>query len=597
MDNPFGSPTVRPDNPINDALKAEPFSPSSSFSRTPASPPPGSSRPSLPNPTRSYDRSGPRPNSRISQQSRQQSTTSPSTTKTNSTHSPSFLAKTPRNPTKRYSSDYSRRGGASADTQSVLSSVSKGPRAQDFQEPTPEQLVRFSALCRRQYYDNDAESARKVGEILAKLPPSSVAIYSRTMATVRSEYHRDKEIERRIKVETILATILPGSSIKQALGVSLEDGMGGGVAAMRSSKARRARYEAFKAFVDSNCVKQIPGCHPFFRSLFGALWLQSIEPGRGGAGNRRVEWEIDVAVFTEAGGGDSWTRDAVEALKGILGMDERVKEPSHTDTYRSSIRSESISLADDNTPVNPAIISSAAEVTEEHVMLGDKEESPTTKRKEPPAVPPHRNSLRHRSPSDPFCDPHDKANSEPPALPPRSSPRLELPSPDLSSTTVSTPFLLASDLPSPDPISPVSPVSPSLASPELEQKTPLLPAASSIPPPRIASVEPQFRIFTLPAYLTNPELRSLCRVFPEFIASPARTGSRFRSASVGSMDQTKAQKDAGVNTRAERGGGGKGPAKIGHGELRIGAGERDAGWRGTWWERFVAWFKALFSMG
>lgn len=86
---------------------------------------------------------------------------------------------------------------------------------------------------------------------------------------------------------------------------------------MRSSKARKARHQAFKAFIDSNCVKQIPGCHPFFRSLFAALWLQSIEPARGGAGARRVEWEVDVAVFTEAGGGESWTREAVEALKGV----------------------------------------------------------------------------------------------------------------------------------------------------------------------------------------------------------------------------------------------------------------------------------------
>lgn len=159
--------------------------------------------------------------------------------------------------------------------------------------------------------------ARKVGEILAKLPPSSVAIYSRTMANVRSEYHRDKEIERRLHVETTLASILPGSTIKHSLGVSLEDGLGGGVAAMRSKKARHARHAAFKAFVDANCVKQIPGCHPFFRSLFGALWLQSIDPGKGGAGSRRVEWEVDVAVFTEAGGGESWAREAVEALKGV----------------------------------------------------------------------------------------------------------------------------------------------------------------------------------------------------------------------------------------------------------------------------------------
>lgn len=137
------------------------------------------------------------------------------------------------------------------------------------------------------------------------------------MASIRSEYHRDKEIERRLHVETTLASTLPGQTIKMALGVSLEDGIGGGVAAMRSSKARKARYQAFKVFIETNCVKACPGLHPFYRSLFAMLWLQSIEPGRGGAGPRRVEWEVDVAVFSEAGGGDLWVGDAVEALKGV----------------------------------------------------------------------------------------------------------------------------------------------------------------------------------------------------------------------------------------------------------------------------------------
>jgi len=151
------------------------------------------------------------------------------------------------------------------------------------------------------------------------------------MANIRSEYHRDKEIERRLHVETTLASILPGQTIKMALGVSLEDGIGGGVNAMRSSKARQARHQAFKAFIDTNCVKMNPGVHPFFRSLFAMLWLQSIEPGRGGAGPRRVEWELDVAVFSEAGGGEQWTIEAVEVLKGVSFVSDGLREDSVSD--------------------------------------------------------------------------------------------------------------------------------------------------------------------------------------------------------------------------------------------------------------------------
>jgi len=267
-------------------------------------------------------------------------------------------------------------------------------------------------------------------------------------------------------------------------------------------------------------------------------------------------------------------------------MSERIKEPLQTDTFRSSMTGDSILTSNDEPPVpSEGGQLDAQALSGEHGML---ESTNVSTRKQPPAVPPHRASLRNRSPSDPFCDPRNP--SSPPALPPRhspaSSPRLEITSPDLASTTASTPFLSASNDSafSPDPTSPVSPVL-------SDSEKPLLPARSSqITSPSLEAVKPQFRVFTLPSYLTNPELRSLCRLFPDFISTPARTTSRFRSASVSSTDRTKAQKDAGVNEGA-----GIGPTKVGHGELRIGSGEREAGWRGTFWERFIAWFKALFS--
>ncbi|GAA6018783.1 hypothetical protein JCM11491_003446 [Sporobolomyces phaffii] len=583
MASPFDSPTVRPSDPITHAL-----GPEQRTARLPSPPPSSSSRPISP-PMRTYDT----PNSRFStrpSQSRQSSFVS-AREKPNSIHSSApGVAKTSKSQPKRAFNDRTKRNSL-ADTASVMSGPYLGgarqPQVQDFQGPTPEELVRFAALCRKQYYDGDNQAARKVGEILAKLAPPSVAVYSRTMAGVRSEYHRDKEIERRLHVETTLAAILPGSTIKQALGVPLEDGLGGGLSAMRSSKARKARSSAFKEFLSTNCVKQVPGCHPFFRSLFAALWLQSIEPARGGAGARRVEWEVDVNVFTEAGGGASWTREAVEALKGVLGMSERIKEPQHTDTFRSSVTTASTEppLLD---PTSPLSTSSDAAIEprsfpEEHGMLTT---DTAGSKKQPPAVPPHRSSLRNRSPSDPFCDPGSKLEislSPAPALPsrePPSSPGLDVASPDLASTTCSTPLL-------------ASPIT------SLEEKTPAISATTlSAPRPSLdrsrssqsaPAVAPQFRTFTLPPYLTNPELRALCRLFPEFISTPARTGARFRSSSISSTDRTKAQTDAGVNAGAA------GPTRVGHGDLRIGNEQRDAGWRGTLWERIIAWFKAWFG--
>lgn len=108
-------------------------------------------------------------------------------------------------------------------------------------------------------------------------------------------------------------------------------------------------------------------------------------------------------------------------------------------------------------------------------------------------------------------------------------------------------------------------------------------------------VDTQIRVFSLPSYLTNAELRALCRVFPEFIASRARVSSRFRSSSITSTDQTRAQKDAGVNERGRGSAPSAEAAKVGHGELRIGSQQRDPGWRGTWWQRFIEWFRALLS--
>ncbi len=44
----------------------------------------------------------------------------------------------------------------------------------------------------------------------------------------------------------------------------------------------------------------MPGTKPFFEGLGAVMRLQVVPENLGGAGARRIEWEIDDAVFKEA---------------------------------------------------------------------------------------------------------------------------------------------------------------------------------------------------------------------------------------------------------------------------------------------------------
>lgn len=171
-------------------------------------------------------------------------------------------------------------------------------------------MSQFAALCRLLYYEKDPSAAIKVDSILAKLAAGSRTVYAKTMAKVRAEYHLAEEIRRRQEVEKVLE-IKPGSEVMKALRISE-----GGTSSMRSKVAKRVRQEALRAFLKSHCVRDMPGTLPFFKSLYAVMYLQSLAAKKGGAGKRRVEWEIDVAVFTEAGAGE-WLVDSVTFLKAV----------------------------------------------------------------------------------------------------------------------------------------------------------------------------------------------------------------------------------------------------------------------------------------
>ena len=171
----------------------------------------------------------------------------------------------PQSPPNRYPSPPMR-----AQSPMTGRSSPAGPHAQQEQEaPKPEDLAKFAELCRQLYYDKEAGAAQSVDSILNRLPLSARPIYARTMAGVRSQFHRDEELRRRRQAESALAATEPGRIVREALSVAE-----GGTIAMRSARAKQERARRLKTFIAEHCQKAMPGVHPFFRSLYLCLYLQ-----------------------------------------------------------------------------------------------------------------------------------------------------------------------------------------------------------------------------------------------------------------------------------------------------------------------------------
>ena len=69
----------------------------------------------------------------------------------------------------------------------------------------------------------------------------------------------------------------------------------------RGSVARKERIERFERFIRTWCTMGMPGTKPFFQGLWAVMRLQVVPQTLGGAGPCRIDWEIDDAVFKEAG--------------------------------------------------------------------------------------------------------------------------------------------------------------------------------------------------------------------------------------------------------------------------------------------------------
>jgi len=93
--------------------------------------------------------------------------------------------------------------------------------------------------------------------------------------------------------------------------------------------AKKERYERFDRFVRTWCTLGMPGTQPFFEGLWAVMRLSVVPLNLGGAGSRRVVWEIDDTVFREAAGKD-FMLEAIDVLKGVLAFEETAHSLSRT---------------------------------------------------------------------------------------------------------------------------------------------------------------------------------------------------------------------------------------------------------------------------
>jgi len=363
-------------------------------------------------------------------------------------------------------------------------------------------------------------------QTLGTLPPAQRAPFSRLQASIRSAYHASIHARRTAEFKAHLSATLPGGSLTP---LSRADPAG--------TAAQKERYEAFERFVRSWCTVGMPGTKPFFEGLWALMRLQVVPEHLGGAGGRRIYWEIDDAVFKEAGGKD-FMLEAVSVLKGVLGFEENPSQRASISTLSPPIHVSSLSV----------------HARSQSQPLQSK-----------PLAPMHRNpnptmqnaslAKRPRAPSDPFLDTPTLSHSY--SSSPRSS---ALPLSASLSDTIE------------DPPSPITPP------PDIDDIFNPRPAASY----GSLEIDEEFMRIWVSPDLTNPEILQFLKVFPSFITR--RATPRFPSDSLPQADLETGQESS---ARA-------GEIEIGTGKMWISTRPRAEGWDGNWWTKFKNWWHRLF---
>ncbi|POW01209.1 hypothetical protein PSTT_12634 [Puccinia striiformis] len=371
------------------------------------------------------------------------------------------------------------------------------------------QIASFAEECRKMFYTGDPIATKNVENIIKNLPAASKAAYTKQMATVRSQFHRDAASSRRAEVDKLLHDTLPSSIIIKAVGNDSS------LWAMRSPRARQERLDRLKKLLMlivygtwSEFIVRLP----FFNSLCAVLHLMSLPARKSGSGKRRIDWEIDLALFCEAGG-EPFLVDSIQFLKGVLGFEDHLK-PLVASSLRTSIGGTSTNTYDaeesedeDEGGGRDLVIGHAdgddgltleerqeLEV-DEMELLGHQpseravEEGPFADSSISVSV--EDSYGRDRALSDPFLDPAPHLNRA--ISQEHSSPRI----------TVSPPATEEVHH-QPSPPSDLKPTNENL------RRSPNQNSLDAPPPT-------ETRIFRSPSYLTTSELRDLINLFPSFI--------------------------------------------------------------------------------
>ena len=126
-------------------------------------------------------------------------------------------------------------------------------------------------------------------QTLTGLQPSRRAQFARVQAAVRAAFHAHLAARRKAEFQAHLNATTPGGSLMPH-SRSHPDG----------THARQERLERLDRFVKSWCNVGMAGTKPFFEGLWAIMRLQVLPENLGGAGSRRIEWELDDAVFMES---------------------------------------------------------------------------------------------------------------------------------------------------------------------------------------------------------------------------------------------------------------------------------------------------------
>lgn len=159
--------------------------------------------------------------------------------------------------------------------------------------PSQADLDLFAHHCRLLYFtDRPADlSAKYISSTLAALPPSHRAQYNRIQSSIRAESHDHATRLRLTTFHALVESTHANASLTPLARAELP-----------GPRARRERKERLARFAEQWCSKSAVGVEPFFRALYTLLRLQSLGPRSvGGAGQHRIVWEMDDAVFMEAG--------------------------------------------------------------------------------------------------------------------------------------------------------------------------------------------------------------------------------------------------------------------------------------------------------